>query len=81
MPGELGLEVLQAVHGEVDPAIEQRLVDLLGEQALAADLGEAAVLHRVACGADRRAPRTHASRAAPGRTAEHGEERAGLGRG
>ena len=54
MPGgSVGLQVLQAVHREVDPAIGQRLVDLLGEQALAADLGQAAVLHRVAGGADR----------------------------
>ena len=49
---QLGLQVLQAVHREVDAAVEQRLVDLLGEQALAADLRQAAVLHRVAGGAD-----------------------------
>ena len=31
----------------------QRLLDLLGEQPLAADLGERAILHLVAGGADR----------------------------
>ena len=49
---QLGLQVLQAVHGEVDPAVQQRLVDLLGEQPLAADLRQRPVLHRVAGGAD-----------------------------
>ena len=49
---QLGLEVLQAVHREVDAAVEQRLVDLLAEQALAADLCQRAVLHRIAGGAD-----------------------------
>ena len=53
-----GLQVLQAVHREVDAAVGQRLVDLLGEQALAADVGQAAVLHRVAGGADRMLLRT-----------------------
>ena len=47
-----GLQVLQAVHREVDAAVGERLVDLLGEQALAADLRQAAILHRVAGGAD-----------------------------
>ena len=50
--GQLGFQVLQAVHGEVDAAVQQRLVDLLGEQALAAEVGQAAVLHRIAGGAD-----------------------------
>ena len=40
------------MHGEIDAAVEQRLLDLLGEQALAADLGQRAVLDRVAGGAD-----------------------------
>ena len=38
------------MHRHVDPPGEQRLVDLLGEQALAADVGECAVLHPVAGG-------------------------------
>ena len=41
------------MHGKVDMTIEQRLIDLLGEQALAANLGEAPVLHPVAGRADR----------------------------
>ncbi len=36
------------MHGEVDTPGEQRLLDLLGEEALAADFGQAAVLHAVA---------------------------------
>jgi hypothetical protein len=36
------------MDGEVHPAIQQRLVDFLGEQALAADVGQAAILHAVA---------------------------------
>src|SRR6516162_2647740 len=36
------------MHGEVDTPGEQRLLDLLGEQALAADFGQATVLHPVA---------------------------------
>ena len=41
------------MHREVDPAIGQRLVDLLGEETLAANLSQAAVLHRIAGGPDR----------------------------
>ena len=40
------------MHGEVDAPVEQRLLDLLGEQALAADLGQRPVLDAVAGGAD-----------------------------
>ena len=40
------------MHGEVDGAGQQRLLDLLGEQPLAAGLGERPVLDRVAGGAD-----------------------------
>ena len=47
-----GFQVLEAVDGEVHAAVEQRLVKLLGEQPLAADLGQAAVLHAVAGGAE-----------------------------
>ncbi len=59
------------MHREVDPPVEQRLVDLLGEQTLAADLGEAAVLHRIA----RRADHVLLERA---EAAECGEAGAGL---
>ena len=41
------------MHREIDGAVEQRLLDLLGEQALAADLRERPVLDHVAGGADR----------------------------
>ena len=40
------------MHGGVDHAVDQRLLDLLDEQALAADLGQRAVADRVAGGAD-----------------------------
>ena len=42
------------MHREVDAAVEQRLLDLLGEQALAADLGQRAILDDVARGPDHR---------------------------
>jgi hypothetical protein len=41
------------MHGKVDGAGKQRLLDLLGEQALAAFLGERPVADHVARGADR----------------------------
>ena len=41
------------MHRKIDAAVEQRLVDLLGEQPFAADLGERPVLHPVAGRADR----------------------------
>jgi hypothetical protein len=46
------LQVLQAVDGEIHPPIGQRFMDFLGEQALAADVGEGAVLDPVARGGD-----------------------------
>ena len=50
--GKHGFEVLHGVHGDVDVARQQRLLHLLGEQTLAADLGERPVGHAVAGGAD-----------------------------
>ena len=47
-----GRHVLGRMHREVDAALEQRLLDLLGEQALAAGLGQRPVLDPVAGGAD-----------------------------
>ena len=41
------------MHREIDAPVEQRLFDLLGEQALAADLGEQLGLDPVAGRADR----------------------------
>jgi hypothetical protein len=47
-----GGHVLHGMDGEIDAALHQRLLDLLGEEALAADLLQLAVLHPVAGGAD-----------------------------
>ena len=44
--------VLHAVHGGIDAAAEQRFLDLLDEQALAAGLGQRPVLDHVAGGLD-----------------------------
>ena len=73
-----GRHVLRRMHREVDRAGGERLLDLLGEQALAADLGERPVLDRVAGGADDRGPRCArpARRAAAARRRAH---HAGLG--
>ena len=43
---------LQRMHRAVDAASAQRFVDFLGEQRLAADVGQRPVLHLVAAGAD-----------------------------
>ena len=40
------------MDGDVDALIEQRVLDLAGEQALAADLAQRAVQHAVAGGLD-----------------------------
>ena len=40
------------MHGEIDRAVEQRLLDLLGEQSLAAGFGERPVENLVAGSAD-----------------------------
>ena len=63
--------VLGGMHGDVDAAGEQRLLDLLGEQALAAGLRQRPVLDAVAAGRDhhdlervlRQAMRRHQPRA------------------
>ena len=39
--------------GQIDSAIEERIVDLLGEEALAPNLAERPVGNHVAAGADR----------------------------
>src|SRR5581483_4244380 len=51
--GEGRLHVLQRMYREVDAAFGESGLDLLREQALAADLGEGAVLDTVAGGTDR----------------------------
>ena len=50
--GQFGGQVLQAVHGQVGAAVEQRLLDLFGEEALGADLGQRDVGDFVAGGFD-----------------------------
>ena len=50
--GQFGGQVFQTVHGEVGAAIEQRLLDLFGEEALGADLGQRDVGDFVAGGLD-----------------------------
>ncbi|MNY10841.1 hypothetical protein D3C86_1438400 [compost metagenome] len=50
--GLFGGDVLHRVDGDVDAAVEQGLLDLLGEQGLAADFQQAAVLNAVAGGDD-----------------------------
>ena len=62
---QLGFQILQAVHREVDPAVQQRLVDFLGEQALAADIGQplpvaalASPVVRMACSWNTSMPRS-----------------------
>jgi hypothetical protein len=47
-----GRHVLGRMHRKVDAGAEQRLLDLLGKQALAADFGQRPVLDGVARGAD-----------------------------
>ena len=44
--------VLGGVHGDVDAPVEQRLLDLLGEEALAAGFRKRPVLDAVATGRD-----------------------------
>ena len=51
--GLLRRHVLHRVHGDVDGAGEERLLDLAGEEPLAAELAERPVLHPVAGGLDR----------------------------
>ena len=67
---QLGLQVLQAVHRKIDATVQQGLMNLLAEQALAADVGQAlpGALRRVAPWCGSRAPGTRPCRAAPGKT-------------
>src|SRR5207253_11322987 len=44
---------LGGMHREVDPARRKRLLDLLGEQPLAANIRQRPILNTVAAGADR----------------------------
>ena len=52
-PRALGGQVLQAVDGQVHAPVQERLLDLLHEEALAADLGQMRRGEPVARGADR----------------------------
>jgi len=47
-----GGDVLHRVDGDVDAAVQQGFLDLLGEQGLAADFQQAAILDAVAGGDD-----------------------------
>ena len=47
-----GRQVLHRVHRKIDPAVEQRRLELLAEQPLAAELGERPVDHAIAGRAD-----------------------------
>ena len=49
---QLGGQVLQAVHGDVDATLGQRIFNLLGEHALGADLRQSDVGDLVAGGLD-----------------------------
>ena len=49
---QVGRDVLHRVDRDVDAAVEQRVVDLLGEEALAADVGEGLAEDLVARGLD-----------------------------
>jgi hypothetical protein len=49
---KLGFQILQTMDGAIDAAIQQRLVNFLREQALAADIRQRTVLHRIAGGGD-----------------------------
>ncbi len=64
-----GGDILGGMHGKVDAPFQQGLLDLLGEQPLAAGLREGAVLDAVAGGAD------HLQRDALRRAAKGGGER------
>ena len=73
--GSTGLHILQRMHRQIDAPVEQRLLDLLGEQPLAADLGEQAgpAPGRRSCGSSpSRPPRR--------RPARDGRRAAGRGR-
>ena len=50
--GQGGRQVLGRMDGEVDAAVEQGGIDFLGEQTLAASLGERPILDDVAAGAN-----------------------------
>jgi uroporphyrinogen decarboxylase len=50
--GQPGRHVLHGVDGEIDPHLREGRLDLFGEEALAADLGERPVAHAVAGGPD-----------------------------
>src|SRR5690606_10724269 len=45
---ELGRDVLQRMHREVRPPLEQRLFDFLDEEPLAANRGESPILNAIA---------------------------------
>jgi hypothetical protein len=50
--GQLGWQILEGVHGEVDPSVEQGVVDLFGEESAASDARKRHIGQQVACGVD-----------------------------
>ena len=50
--GQLKRYVFDAVHGDIDAAIQQRLVDFLGEQTLSSDVRQWHIQNFVACRLD-----------------------------
>ena len=69
--GKLGGQVFQAMNGQIDGAIEQRLFDLFGEEAFGADAVERNVRDAVAGGLDD-LDRGTQGRAIPGGAARNG---------
>lgn len=51
-PRQFGRQVLHRMHGHINIAAQQRLVDLFGEQALAAELTQRLVLDAIAGSGD-----------------------------
>src|SRR5690606_30735381 len=47
---QIGRHVLHRMHGDVGPAVEDGLLDLLDEKSLAADLAQSAILYPIAGG-------------------------------
>jgi hypothetical protein len=45
---QFGFQILEAMHRDINPPIGQRFMDFLGEKPLAANIGQALILHLVA---------------------------------
>ena len=78
---QLGLQVLQRMHRAIDLPVQQGFVDFLGEQTLAADIGQALVLDAVASGGDHLLDEALGPAQPGAGGADHGEEMPGLPKG